>query len=51
VDVALATVTMPADFSRRAYVEGPAVSEVGLVLAVVVLVVAVAERLASRRKA
>jgi len=51
VDVALATVTKPADFSRRAYVEGPIVSEVGLVLAVVALAVEVAEHIAGRRKA
>jgi len=42
--LALATVTKPAGSTRRAYVEGPIVSEVGLVLAVV-------EYLASRREA
>ena len=37
-------------FGRRSYVEGPIVSEVGLVLAVVALAVAVAEHIASRGK-
>lgn len=50
VDVAVATVTKPADFTRRTYVEGPIVSEVGLVLAVVAVALAVAEYLAGRRR-
>ena len=47
---AVSAVTSPADFTRRAYVEGPIVSEIGLVLAVVAVALTVAEHLAGKRR-
>jgi len=47
--VDVAAVVRLADFTRRTYVEGPIVAEVGLVLAIVALALIAAEYLAGRR--
>jgi membrane-bound metal-dependent hydrolase YbcI (DUF457 family) len=46
----IATGTRPTDFTQKAYVEGPIVSEVGVVVAVVTLVLTVAEHMAKKSR-
>jgi ABC-type xylose transport system permease subunit len=47
----IATETRPTDFTQKAYVEGPIVSEVGVVVvAVVTLVLIVAEHMAKKSR-
>jgi membrane-bound metal-dependent hydrolase YbcI (DUF457 family) len=46
----IATETRPTDFTQKAYVEGPIVSEVGVVVAVVTPVLTVAEHMAKKSR-